>query len=126
MKKFLSVVLALAMLQMLYACGSEPSVIGAWQTETSILGYAEQTGEPYEITINLGYENQGQEFHAVPDSSRNLPFNYTYEDNMLTVWQGSNTVTFRATLTEDSMTLTCEDGSSIPLTRISDTPLGVQ
>ena len=113
--------------------GSKPErpLIGRWETDQSVLGYASLSDAPDEVTVSFAYERQGSERREIHNENSQAdakiaPFLYQIEDGKLVIWQGTFMETYEYIITEDgdskTMTLTKPDGTTILLTHISDHP----
>lgn len=130
MKKKISMMIMLAMLFVLCGCSSKSPVIGAWKTDSSVIGYAVESEAPYEISVNFDYENHANESHYPNVGNRTVDFYYSEDGSALTVWQGTDMIVYNYTIQrqggEEVMELIADDGSTVYLTRVSDRPLGIQ
>lgn len=127
--------IAAACLYTLFGIKEETPLIGAWNTDQSILGYPPVSDVPDKVIVNFSHENEGQEWRAVNDPNREsdaktAPFYYEINDSVLTVWQGTLMNTYQYSIAENGETetllLTKDDGSSIRLERLSDRPMGIR
>ena len=113
--------------------GSKPErpLIGRWETDQSVLGYASLSDTPDEVTVSFAYERQGSERREIHNEhtqadAKIAPFLYQIEDGQLVIWQGTFMETYDYSIAEDgdskTMTLTKPDGTTILLTNVSDHP----
>ena len=135
-KLFIIVLLLLCIAALcLYAImgGSKPErpLIGRWETDQSVLGYAPLSQVPDEVTVSFAYERQGSERREIHNEhtqadAKIAPFLYQIEDGQLVIWQGTFMETYDYSIAEDgdskTMTLTKPDGTTILLTNVSDHP----
>ena len=126
---------AAACLYTLLGIKEETPLIGSWNTDQSILGYAPISDLPDEVTVSFFHENEGQEWRAINNPSqqadaKTVPFYYEVSDGKLTVWQGTLMNTYQYSITKQEnkeiLTLKKDDDSTILLERLSDRPAGIQ
>lgn len=135
-KLFIIVLLLLCMAAVcLYTImgGSKPErpLIGRWETDQSVLGYAPLSQAPDEVTVSFAHERQGSERREIHNENMQAdakiaPFMYQIEDGKLVIWQSTFMETYDYVITQKgdtkTLTLTKPDGSEILLTHISDHP----
>lgn len=130
MKYKMTVVMIFTMLLIMCGCESKSPLIGAWETDSSLIGYSVESESPYEISVNFSYENHANESHYPVEGNRTVDYYYSEDDSTLTVWQGTEMIVYTYSISEQGgdevLNLTAEDGTTISLTRVSDRPLGIQ
>lgn len=114
MKQALSILLSVCLLLAICACGSNSvSIVGSWNTESSILG-AENDAEEICIIFYDGFE--GEETHTKDGTTyKSYQFDYETEGDVLTLHSGGTQSTYTITYGEqdgtDTMQLTAADGT---------------
>ena len=129
MKKFVSLLLSICLLLLMWACSNgEPTVIGSWKAESSIFG-AENDAEEISIIFYEGIE--GEEKHTKNGTVyKSYPFDYEIDSNTITFYTGVTQTTYTITYDKqndtDTMTLTAEDGTVYSYTLASRITPGIR
>ena len=127
MKKALSVLILLTTLLSLCACSrSTPSIVGNWESTSSLLGV-----ECNELPITtIFYDGiTGEEYHKKDDALSKYQFDYELNGDVLTIYVGSVTTDYKVVFSEqngaETMQLTAEDGTVYVYTLTSRNTPGI-
>ena len=99
---------------------STPSIVGAWETETTVLGICAEEGETGKLQFYFYEDLTGKEVTIANSMDNEWAFTYSLADGELTLtYKSGDVLKFPCTLEKDTLILK-QHNASVIYQRISD------